>query len=64
LWRTQADFLTAAEGKFIRTSNRTLQQYSQAFRNHARRAQGKIVEMVRQAPLPPRPEASKAEASA
>lgn len=42
----------------------TLGLYAQAFSEDARKAQGKIVEMVRQAPLPPRPEASRTEASA
>ncbi len=39
----------------------TLGLYAQAFSEDARKAQGKI---MRQAPVPPRPEASKTEASA
>jgi hypothetical protein len=44
--------------------NTTMALYAQAFSEGARQAQGKVVEMVRRAPLPPRRNAAEAVAGA
>jgi len=44
--------------------NTTMALYAQAFSEDARQAQGKVVEMVRRAPLPPRRNAAEAAAGA